>query len=280
MLYENNYLRSEVPYQYMRKEEFELEDRDVLLKTQFTLVGTDKCNTVPVVNHYDELLPMHKCYYSIAMIEAVGNSVGEYQKGEMVLLNSTMAKYSKHNIDNNRLYRIKGDMNSVNMTFLPLVCSALSLCNELEYDDGERVILLGSGLFGAILAKLLVKREKEVIILTKKEDIKKSVLERIGAKVQLIEEGCIGDIKEDDIVICIDQDVYEKVNSALNLYSFDDLKNEYQYADLRGEAMSILNEEIEINDLIAQHVHSEFIDNTLKMLSENVFFGKAIIYDW
>ena len=67
---------------------------------------------------------------------------------------------------------------------------------------------------------------------------------------------------------------------VLNLYSFDDLKNEYQYADLRGEAMSILNEEIEINDLIAQHVHSEFIDNTLKMLSENVFFGKAIIYDW
>ena len=176
------------------------------------------------------------------------------------------------------------------MTFIPLICSAISLADEIESLDVEHVVLLGSGLFGAVLVKILKIRGIYVKIIVSENDVKADILKKNGATVTILEENTLLNevIDPEQEVICLDTNICLELNrkhkdwmNEISFYKFSDLSEEYKCRGIREEAISLMeNDEIDVSDLIAQHVHGEYILDTMSLLEKNFFFGKALIYDW
>ncbi|PJI06524.1 MULTISPECIES: hypothetical protein [Clostridium] len=268
---------------------------EVLLRNLFTLVGT---NTYKLSSNISkEIIPNHNAYSSVAIVEEVGDDYKNIDIGSVVLISPYMNKYIKLK----KLQKLKKEcimfdeisknIDLVDATFIPLICKAIDICNDISMSDSKELIVLGCDLLGVIIVRLLKRIDIHPIIIIDNNDIKQEILKKSGAKyiiyknqyklksinknvkniINLTSEKWAQEIQR-NIQNNIDQVKYYNCNSEINRSLSHDNKI---------NAVSLLaSGELNVTDLIGQHVHAEHISDTIKAIRNNDFLGRALVYDW
>ena len=273
--------------------EGKLEESEVLFKSLFTLVGTDSCEMIPEVCLYSDKLSKHKSYTTVARVEAVNDACVNLEVGDIVLTDAHFESYFIQKMEQKRksmFIKLSNDIDYVNAVFLPLICSAVSLCNDIEMYECEKIAIAGCSLFGAVLLKIMKQRNMHPILITEAQDLKKENLLKYGAESVICKEELSEEmINSFDLFIALSSSefaedvsrVIQQTNSSVEIYECEDVTKTCLNRDAREEVLQqLMDEELVVKDLIAQHVHAEHILYTLELLSKDMFFNMALVYDW
>lgn len=265
---------------------FVINHSKILLRNMFTLMGTIpfELSINNQMNSFD-IIPRHYAYSSIAVVEDVGKQNTYIDVGCKILLSPLFKKFAI--LENLKQLKGKGefflflleDIDPVDAIFLPLICKALELCEDYRILRLEPVLLIGCNLLGAIILKLLKLENIKTAVLLKGEDLDVRYIKEYGAYKVVFENE-------------IDQKFFSEYHNIINLTSeycnvsrFVQFSEGSRYGrinrDVQMSAIQLLQGgELCVRDLVALHVHAEYIDEIHQSIIDNKFMGKALVYDW
>ena len=275
-----------------------LEPKTFLIKNYFTLTATvEELNICNLLKERSTDLQDHYGYTSVGVIEAVGNSCS-LNKGDVVLSSAVYSKYhilTEHaSINASKvLYRSSyEDYDKVDLLFLPFICIALYLLDIIESGVKERILFRGDSVVFRILACLLIEQNIDFVVFSQNphKDAYPGFLYN-DVKIVKEEEIFFDEMKGTTAVgFILSSDnlpglkTIEESFGGYILFTNENInfdKPPWMIPHLQNEATRILlDRRFNFEELIAHHVHAEYINQTISYLERGFYYGKMLVYDW
>ncbi len=275
----------------------------VLIRNLFSLTGTVRERSLLRFLPDFLGLPLHPGYASVGVVTEVGSACRTLDRGDIVLMpvcRSTYVTFSQaypHPSSEPLLRKVPLQVDGVDATFVPLVSLSLYLARQAIGTVDKPVILLGCGLLGIVLLRVLTLENINAIVYTCEEDIPE----------EWIRENTI------EVVLSCDQPLPLKFRGKVQTaFILSSSKSYYEAASLllstRGncipaaaadskqvsvphfpwlgndiieDAVDLLRDgDLLVKDLIAQHVHPEAVAQVYHAIQQNHYSGRALVYDW
>jgi D-arabinose 1-dehydrogenase-like Zn-dependent alcohol dehydrogenase len=276
----------------------------VLVRNRFSLTGTLREQSL--LGHLPDSLglPLHPGYANVGVVEEIVTAHGQLARGDVVVIPAchstytTLTKASLSDLPGFFLQRVPADVDMVDATFAPLVSLSLYLTRQAPQALGGPVVLLGCGLLGVVLLRVLQLADVDAIVYTGDDDMPRELIES-GAGVvlgykRLLPKEMVGKVQ---VVFVLSSSVWCSqavatlssiqggpaiVSALLNDDSDSNGKHlAWLGYDAFKEALDLLRSgELIVRDLVVQHVHAEIADQVYGAIQQNRYRGRAIVYDW
>lgn len=275
--------------------EYDLDDNSILVQIRHTLIdtreGMDCFLTLNEVNENS----FYYGYMSIGEIIHIGNNVHYCRKGMYILLPAIYQKFiiiSEH--DKQRLSQtifhvlpFDLDADVVQALFYPLLGIAIALIEQLQEDGETCVTLLGCHALGGILMKLCNLNNISCEVVLGNKDVNTLFVEENGGKITAF---CEELLENEQKVIILERFVelehIEQSDSEKYINVNEFIEEEYgnciwnnRYIQSSIEEL-LENHDIDILDMIGQHVHAESAEENYRDICEGKYQGKLLVYDW
>lgn len=275
--------------------EYDLDKDSILIQVKHTLIdtraGMDCFSSLNKINEN----AFYYGYVSIGEIIDVGADVQYCRKGMCVVLPATYQKFiviseqQKQSLSN-IMFRILPESLNVDVIqtlFYPLLGVANILIEWLQEEEITEITLVGCHALGGVLMKLCQLNEISCKVILGAEDVSKAFVEENGGSVTTFSEESLEDSNTLILLETLDSledqeylqsNEYIDVNMLLeDEYGSGIWKNRY----IQSTILEVLeNHDIDVSDMIGQHVHAEAAEGTLRDIREGKYQGKVLVYDW
>src|SRR5439155_5375932 len=151
-------------------------DDGVLVRTLFSLLGTQPEETLLSCLPNALYLPSQPGYASVGVVEAVGTDCARFNPNDVVILPACYSTYvtldgvQVQRLSKTLLHHIPPDHDPVSATFVPLISLAMYLARQAIGMEGEWTVLFGCGLLGIVLVRILQRENPSLRLLVYVED--------------------------------------------------------------------------------------------------------------
>jgi len=276
----------------------------VLVRNLFSLQGTLPDDTKLYCLDDPLKLRRHPGYVSVGRIEATGSACVHFSAGDLVLMPVLYSKYCVLQPEQIRalsqklLKKLPAAIDPVQALFAPVLSLALYLVRQMTDTRRGPVILLGGGLLGAVLLRVLWSGDIQPIIYLSEDERPTDWWLENGAREVFCDEAQIpaylpGEVRtiftlehsaQAERVRSMLMGVQSKHVPALSVHSPSYGVNgsrPWLLHDALGEAIELLcRGEQNFSDLIGQHIHAEALVQAYASICSGEYLGQALVYDW
>lgn len=261
--------------------QYEKTEKSMLLRNLFTLISRERDKkTEKVLRDLGyEIIEFNKCfgYINLSIVEDVSNGQVELKKGDLVLTQACLKKYSNLLIEKDHCkneiikYVIKSEEVQANMLLLPFLYTAIRIYYKYDIEYEEKFLLVGDSLVMKLL-KIVVN--EYMYSLRHIRDISQEMMSQryLEEAVFYIETQMVS-LEEADYLKQKNITVYD--SGCINF----ELKN-CNDRELRSEAERLLSSRsLNLNEFIGYHVHPENLEMILGSL-KNRRDNRMLVLDW
>jgi NADPH:quinone reductase-like Zn-dependent oxidoreductase len=270
----------------------------LIIKNRFTLAGTLPDSTWLRAFPGFERLFWHPGYASVGIVEEAGRGCHYFGKGDCLFMPAVFSKFVRldgsfiNNYSQWMLIRLPERVDPVQALFLSLAGLAIYLVGELETDEVENICLLGCGLLGLIVLKIIQSKAKQAVVYIKDKEVDERLIALTGSR-RIDNFKAFGDQEGGKRVMVLSDNLeYRSVLAGWSGFAVIDAckwerktvpaKRPVRFLkDLTNEAVALIENETDfLSELIYQHVHIEFIAEIQTAIHQSQYRGRALVYDW
>lgn len=279
----------------VQETKYDLDEKSILIQIKHTLIdtgeGIDYFSVLNEVNRNS----FYYGYISIGKIIDIGTDVHYCRKGMYVLIPATYQKFvviseqEKQRLSGTMFYILPDNFKAdvIQALFYPLLSVANALIERLLEEGIVRITLVGCHIFGGVLMKLCRLNEIACEVILGTKDVSKSFVNENGGKIAVLSEDLLEDAEKIIVIEALaglefieesDSEKYINVNEFVEKeYGTCIWKDRY----IQSSIEEILrNDDIDVSDMIGQHVHAEAAEETYRYICEGKYQGKLLVYDW
>jgi threonine dehydrogenase-like Zn-dependent dehydrogenase len=275
-----------------------------VIRNRFSLTGTLGEKSLLGLLPDSLGLPLHPGYASVGVVEEVASTHSRLEAGDVVVMPACYSTYvalPPTRVSDSQgffLQRISANTDMVDATFATLAGLSLYLARQTPRTTKMPVVLLGCGLLGAVLSRVLRLENVRAFVCADQADLQSELILASGAEAVLsCEQPFPRELLEtaQAVFILSSSDWCSRIVSTLSSvrerpFVVTAVSNDHQGAgkrypwlgyDVLGEALALLRDgELVVRDLVAQHVHAEAVEQVYRAIQQNRYRGRALVYDW
>lgn len=273
---------------------YDLDENSILVQIRHTLIDTrEGMRCFSALNRLNEN-PFYFGYISIGEVIETGKNVHYCRKGMNVLIPATYQKFvviskqEKQRLSHIIFYILPDnlDVDLVQALFYPLLSAANAVIEQLKEDGTVRIILAGCYAFGGILIKLCLLNDISCEVLLGTKDVSKLFVEENGGQITTLSG--LSESREKVIIMetlagleCSEQLEDKRYINVNKLIAEEYATCVWRDCYIQSSNDEILrNYDIDVSDMIGQHVHAEAAKETYSGICEGRYQGKLLVYDW
>lgn len=273
---------------------YDLDENSILVQIRHTLIDTrEGMGCFSALNRVNEN-SFYYGYISIGEIIDIGKNVRYCRKGMNVLIPAVYQKYvviseqEKQRLNQIIFYVLPDNLGAdlVQALFYPLLSVANAIIEHLKEDGTARIILAGCYALGGILIKLCMLNDISCEVLLGTKDVSKLFVEGNGGEITTLSG--LSESREKVIIMetlagleysqQLDNKRYINVNK---LIAEEYATCAWMDCYIQSSNDEILrNYDIDVSDMIGQHVHAEAAKETYSDICDGRYQGKLLVYDW
>ena len=262
----------------------------LVIRNRFTLVGTIWDPSIYTCFGLGYQLPFHQGYSTIGVIES-SDMQGKFSVGDKVLYSPQFSKYTCVGISElqkNNIVKINCNIDEVFLLFIPIIYTAIEITNIFQGKKWKKCTIIGGSIMGAVICNVLVLWEIEVKVVRHFSDMEKEIFLCHGASEVLTYANNAYTFSKNDeekIIILNDKLLNESAPTDLgNIIGVPCVnygminRSGVDFFDEVGNYIRDYN--FCCRDLIAHHTHVEYCSSVQNGICNNLYMGRAVVYDW
>lgn len=274
---------------------YDRDEKSIFVQVKHTLIDTSEgMDCFSGLNKVNEN-PFYYGYISIGEVLEAGNNVHYCRKGMQVLIPATYQKFivisdhEKQRLSRTIFHVLPDSFNAdvIQILFYPLLCAANALIEQLKETETVNITLAGCHAFGGILMKLCRLNDISCEVILGTKDVSPFFVEQNGGRTITLSEDLLEKAEKVIILEKLSELKYIKVSDSekyIHVNNF--IEKEYgtsfwrnSYIQTNSEEI-LKNHDIDVSDMIGQHVHAEAAEETYRYICEDKYQGKLLVYDW